>query len=78
MAEAKQAGNGVGHDHNGRLQRDFAEMKQMNETLQERNETLQQRNAALEAQLQVLLYYHYLVLYCYIIRNNNILRTSAN
>jgi len=62
MAEAKQAGNGVGHDHNGRLQRDFAEMKQMNETLQQRNETLQQRNAALEAQLQVLLYYHYLVL----------------
>ncbi len=57
MAEAKQAANGVGHDHNGRLQRDFAEMKQMNETLQQRNEMLQQRNAALEAQLQVILYF---------------------
>jgi len=47
MAEAKQAVNGVGHDHNDALQRDFAELKHM--TVQ-----LQQRNAALEAQLQVL------------------------
>ena len=77
MAEAKQAGNGVGHDHDGRLQRDFVEMKQINETLQKRNETLQQRNAALEAQLQVLLYYHYLVLCYCIIGNHDIYCTNG-